>query len=100
MASGFEVTRIVLALCQTHSVQPVIPSCISHVNQFCTECCLEVTVISRLSNVSWADWVRTPLTLHPRGRDGGGGSIHCIAQAHRECWIGRGGRGGKRGRRG
>ena len=40
MMSGFE---IVLTLCHTHSVPSVTPFCTAHLNQFCTECCLEVT---------------------------------------------------------
>ena len=60
MTSGFERTSIVLTLCQAQSFQSVTPFCTTHLNQFCTECCLEVTVIPRSSNVS----VRTPLTLN------------------------------------
>ena len=51
--SGFEIT-IVVTLCQTQSVQSVTPLCTTHLNRFCTECCLEVTVIVWLSNVTWA----------------------------------------------
>ena len=49
MMSGFEITSIVLTLCQTQSVPSVTSFCTTHLNQFCTECCLEVTVIPRLS---------------------------------------------------
>ena len=58
MMQGFEITSIVLTLCHTQSVPSVTPFCTTHFNQFCTECCLEVTTIPRLSDVSWADEVR------------------------------------------
>ena len=51
MMSGFEIASVVLTLCQTQSVQSVPPFCTTHLDQFCTECCLEVTVIPRLSRV-------------------------------------------------
>ena len=53
MMSGFEITSSVLTLCQNQSVQSVTPFCTTHLNQFCTECCLEVIVLPWLSNVSW-----------------------------------------------
>ena len=36
-------------------------------NQMCTECCLEVTVLPRLSNVSWAVWGSSLVLQHTVG---------------------------------
>ena len=65
MMSGFEMTSMILTSCQALSVH----SCSIMTNamyfallfcsasQVCTECCLEVTAVQRLSNISWAAWV-------------------------------------------
>ena len=64
--SGFEITSMILTSCQTHSVQfssnVLQPQCIlpCHfrcANQASTECCLQFTALTQLSNVSWAVWV-------------------------------------------
>uniref|UniRef100_A0A7S4LIZ4 Uncharacterized protein n=1 Tax=Eutreptiella gymnastica TaxID=73025 RepID=A0A7S4LIZ4_9EUGL len=46
MTSGFELPRMILTSCQTHSAQCsqiVLPSCHCSANQSSTECCIEFT---------------------------------------------------------
>ena len=67
--SGFEMTRMILTSCQTHSVQvisifpqsqSVLPCRSCNANPTSSEYCLEVTALMRLLNVSWAVWVSSP----------------------------------------
>ena len=73
MTSGFEITRTILTSCQALSVhhfstvpqsQITLPCRSRSANQTSTECCLEVTALTRLSNVSWA--VSSPCQGFPR----------------------------------
>ena len=52
--SGFEIASIVPTLCQTQSGQPV-----THTTCKISAPNAAFTLLPRLSNVSWADWVTT-----------------------------------------
>ena len=76
MMPGFEITSMTLTSCQTYLVrfksvvlcsQIDLPCCSCSANQTSTQCCLEVTVLVRMSNVSWAVWVSFPLPWHQLG---------------------------------
>ena len=62
MMSGFEISSMILTSCQPHSVQhfsivlqskSVFLAALAAQNQTSTECCLEVTALTQLLNVSW-----------------------------------------------
>ena len=64
MTSGFEVTRMILTSCWTHSGHScsIVTNAmyfawqLCSANQACTECCLEFTALTRQSTVCWAVW--------------------------------------------
>ena len=76
---GFEITRMIRASCQTHSVQsyPIV-TCPMHfalllcsASQACTECCLEVNAVKRLTPVQTMTGCCMPRAVNS----------HCVSQS-------------------
>ena len=90
MMSGFEISGMIPTSCQTHFSPPqsqsVLPCRSRSANRTSTECCLEITPPTRLSNASWAVWVtsspsqgfdETSTLPRPALQRGGGKTLRC-----------------------
>ena len=99
--TDFEMTRMILTSCQTHSVQHcsiaaqsqiVLPCRSRSANQTTSECCLEVMALIRLSNASWAVWVSPPPShgagQSPATQQKEGVGASCQSVTHQEGHMG------------